>query len=245
MPVRVIIGNPPWRGASKNKLEFDEKVKAEYAPSGEKKMNWDDYEKFVCFAHQKMKAIDRGVIGIITSNNFLNAITKRQMRTALMRDFSAIYILNLHGDSLVGDMAPDGRPDKNVFDIKVGVSISLFVRDVSATGPCRVHYASIRSSSQKDKWRQVAEADLSIFHELDVAGFNRNFATTRWKESFAEDFSPFMPSDEAIGKTLSAYGDFWGLKQIFGLVNSGVETARDDLAIQMSESKIEEITSDL
>jgi type I restriction-modification system DNA methylase subunit len=29
MPVRVIIGNPPWRGASKNKLEFDEKVKAE------------------------------------------------------------------------------------------------------------------------------------------------------------------------------------------------------------------------
>ena len=242
MPIRVIMGNPPYSGASKNKGPFDEVFKAEYAPRGETKMNWDDYEKFIFFAHQKMKNIERGVIGIITNNNFLNAITKRQMRNALMRDFSAIYILNLHGKQ--GDLTSSGRPDKNVFDITIGVNVAFFIRDKTCDDACRIFYASIKSPSKKDKWRQVAEADFSLFEPLDVTKFNSDFAQTRWRNSFDQNISLFVPSDEATGKNLSVYGDFWGLKEIFQIFGSGIKTERDYITIQHSRSDIEKVVQD-
>ena len=43
----------------------------------------------------------------------------RKMRKSLARAFDEIYILNLHGDE---------KDDENVFDIRVGVCISLFVK---------------------------------------------------------------------------------------------------------------------
>lgn len=238
MPVRVIMGNPPYSGASKLKGEFDDVVKSTYAPKGETKMNWDDYEKFICFAHQKMKAIDRGVIGIITNNNFLNAITKRQMRNALMRDFDAIYILNLHGNSNIGETMPDGRPDKNVFDIKAGVAITFFIRKNGGNDTCDLYYAAIKSSSQKDKWRQVVEADLSIFKKLDVAGFNQKFGATRWQNRFDEKISLFVPSNDNIGAQITSYGDFWGMKDIFQIVAGSIKTDRDPLVIDFDSDEL-------
>lgn len=245
MPVRVIMGNPPYAGASKNKGDFDEVVKDSYAPKGETKMNWDDYEKFICFAHQKMKAIDRGVIGIITNNNFLNAITKRQMRNSLMRDFDAIYILNLHGNSNIGEIAPDGRPDKNVFDIKAGVAITFFIRKNGGNDHCDLYYAAIQSSNKKDKWRRVAEADLTIFEKLDVAAFNKGFGATRWQNRFDEDISLFVPSNDNIGAQIASYGDFWGVTDIFVEMNSGIQTKKDEIAIQYEHAEINSIIKDI
>ena len=58
-------------------------------------------------------------MGFITNNSFLDGRTHRKMREHLARAFDEIYILNLHGDE---------KDDENVFDIRVGVYISLFVK---------------------------------------------------------------------------------------------------------------------
>ena len=47
---------------------------------------------------------------------------------ALMQTFDKIFILNLHGNSLKKESAPDGSKDENVFDIMQGVSINIFVK---------------------------------------------------------------------------------------------------------------------
>ena len=235
-PIRVIMGNPPYSGASKNKGPFDDVLKKAYAPSGETKMNWDDYEKFICFAHQKMKAIDRGVIGVITNNNFLNAVTKRQMRNALMRDFDRIYILNLHGKQ--GEMLDTGEADRNVFDITVGVAITFLVKTGENKDGCDVFYGSLRSSSQKDKWRQVLEFGLAELKSFDVTGFNSKFAMTRWRSVFDQDLSIFIPSSEDVSEQLQRYGDFLGLKDIFHQVGSGIQTDRDKLVIDTNKSSL-------
>ncbi len=240
MPIRVIVGNPPYNVKSKNSGAIDDLVKDAYAPEGEKKMNWDDYVKFIRFAHNKMEKIDRGVIGIITNNSWLNAVTLRQMRNRLMRDFNAIYILNLHGNSLIGEQAPDGRQDSNVFDIRVGTCIALFVKTERKPKACRVAYADIQASKRVAKYKHLVQSDMRIFEPLDVAAFNHHFAATRWAKRFAEPLSFFVPSSDGFAEHLGVYGDFWGITDIFEEYGSGVKTDRDGLVIAYEIDELSE-----
>jgi len=59
-----------------------------------------------------------------------------------MESFTDIYVLNLHGSSKKQEVCPDGAKDENIFDITVGVAITLFVKEPGKTD-CRVHYADL------------------------------------------------------------------------------------------------------
>ena len=89
----------------------------------------DDYIKFIRFAHWKIDKGGMGVIGMITNNSYLSGLIHRGMRKKLLESFNEIYILNLHGNSRIGEKCPDGSKDENVFDIQQGVSIALFIKD--------------------------------------------------------------------------------------------------------------------
>ncbi len=142
--ILVVTGNPPYNNRSKNKslwmLGGKKEVKGKvhvheglldsYKPEGEKKLNLnDDYIQFIRYAHYKMSQVEKGIIGIITNNSYLNGITHRKMRAELLKEFDEIYILNLHGNGNIGETAPDGGKDENVFPIKsVGVAVVFFVK---------------------------------------------------------------------------------------------------------------------
>lgn len=119
----VILGNPPYNVKSKNKGDEILKLLQSYK-QGLNETNIqpldDDYIKFIRFAQWKLLEQNQkqGLMGFITNNSFLDGRTHRKMRQSLARAFDEIYILNLHGDS----------GDENVFDIRVGVCISLFVK---------------------------------------------------------------------------------------------------------------------
>ena len=239
------MGNPPYAGASQNTGDIDGLTKKAYAPTGETKLNWDDYVKFIRFAHhKKMESVDKGVIGIITSNTFLNAVTLRKMRNRLMQDFNAIYILNLHGNSLIGETTPDGKPDKNVFDIRVGVAITFLVKTGEQSKNCNVSYASIQSSTKRDKWKRIRQSDMTIFKPLDVAGFNQTFAQTRWSKHFVEHLSLFVPMEDEGRQLIPKYGDCWGVTDIFQQYGSGVKTERDHICIHQKQEDIEAVIHD-
>lgn len=122
----VILGNPPYNVKSKNKgAEILELLQSYKQGLKETKINLDDdYIKFIRFAQWKLieQKQQSGIMGFITNNSFLFGRTHRKMRESLAKTFDEIYILNLHGDST------EDKNDKNVFDIRVGVCISLFVK---------------------------------------------------------------------------------------------------------------------
>ncbi|MBU1626026.1 N-6 DNA methylase, partial [bacterium] len=56
--ILIVTGNPPYNVKSKNKKPWiTEKIDL-YKPIYEKKMNWDDYIKFIRYAHWKIKESD-------------------------------------------------------------------------------------------------------------------------------------------------------------------------------------------
>ncbi|MBC7258019.1 MAG: DUF559 domain-containing protein, partial [Chloroflexi bacterium] len=141
-PILVILGNPPYSGISANQNRWTEELlktdldgaqsyyTVDGRPLGEKNPKWlqDDYVKFLRFAQWKIHRAGRGIVAMITNHGYLDNPTFRGMRQSLLKTFDEIYILDLHGNSLKRETAPDGGPDENVFDIRQGVAIALFVK---------------------------------------------------------------------------------------------------------------------
>jgi len=132
IPILVILGNPPYSVSSENKSEFIEELMNDYKEDvrGERNIQplSDDYIKFIRFAHWKIDQAGKGILGFITNNSYLSGVVHRGMRGKLLETFDEIYVLNLHGSSRIGEKAPNGGKDENVFDIQQGVAISIFVK---------------------------------------------------------------------------------------------------------------------
>ena len=135
VPILVILGNPPYSGHSSNIGEWiSEEIKEYYQvdgkPLGEKNPKWlqDDYVKFIRFAQWKIDQSGEGVLGFITNHSYLDNPTFRGMRQSLVNSFNEIYILDLHGNNIKKEKAPDGSNDENVFDIQQGVAIAFFIK---------------------------------------------------------------------------------------------------------------------
>ena len=144
-PILVIMGNPPYSGISSNINAWTEKLlkedldgaqsyyKVDGKPLGERKL-WlqDDYVKFLRFAQWKIHKAGQGIVAMITNHSYLDNPTFRGMRQSLMQTFDEIYVLDLHGNSLKKETAPDGSLDENVFDIRQGVAIAVCVKNNQA-----------------------------------------------------------------------------------------------------------------
>jgi predicted helicase len=139
-PVMVVIGNPPYSAQSSNKSKWINQLMEDYKkePGGKEKLRernpkWlnDDYVKFIRYGQHFIEKNGEGILAYINNHNFLDNPTFRGMRWNLLKTYDKIYIINLHGNTTKKEICPDGKPDKNVFDIKTGVSINIFVKKKS------------------------------------------------------------------------------------------------------------------
>ncbi|MBU2552802.1 MAG: DNA methyltransferase, partial [Proteobacteria bacterium] len=154
----VIIANPPYSKISANMGEWainlakadvvdgvivQSYYKVDGTPLNEKKL-WlqDDYVKFIRLAQIQIGKTGVGTLGYISNHGFLGAPTFNGMRQSLMSSFSTIHIVNLHGDSNVGEQPPAGMSDVNVFDIQQGVAISLMCRSGTSLAS-KIHYSDV------------------------------------------------------------------------------------------------------
>ena len=222
-PILVILGNPPYSGHSankgdwiKNQIETYKKVDGK--PLGEKNPKWlqDDYVKFIRFAQWKIDQIGEGVLGFITNHSYLDNPTFRGMRQSLMNSFDEIYVLDLHGNSLKKEKAPDGSKDENVFDIQQGVAIALFVKIKQNTlSKILMHSGIWGAREQKYEWLTKHELNKTDWSELKPVS----------------PFYLFVPRDERLNKRFQSY---LSIPAIFPVNSVGIVTARDHLTIHWS-----------
>ncbi|EOJ0474763.1 type ISP restriction/modification enzyme [Campylobacter coli] len=242
----VILGNPPYNAKSKNKgediLELLKIYKQGLNDKNIQPLN-DDYIKFMRFAQWKLLEQNKkdlfeekkGLLGFITNNSFINGKTHRKMRESLYKSFDEIYILNLHGSD------KDAKNDENVFDIKVGVCISLFVKykDEPSNG-AKVFYYSTGDNNIFSRKEKFALLDDVRQKGLDAI---------KWEELSLDEPYFWFIKREFKNKE---YENFWALasdkaedkKSIFLNYSSGIQTEKDNIAIQLMKNKMEETLKD-
>lgn len=257
-PILVILGNPPYSGISANKGKWiDDLLKKGYTkpdgskddgyykvdgkPLGEKNPKWlqDDYVKFIRFAQWKIDQAGEGVLGFITNHSYLDNPTFRGMRQSLINSFNEIYFLDLHGNSLKKEKCPGGSKDENVFDIKQGVAIALFIKrkgnfpitplekssrlatEVGRGGfDCNVYHSGIWGLREK-KYDWLLQNDIK---------------TTNWQRlSPKSEFYFFIPREE---KLLKSYEKYPKITEIFPLNGVGMTTARDSFVIDRDKNTL-------
>ncbi len=245
-PILVILGNPPYSGHSANVSEKTVYVGAKNGntitrkertwigsmiedykavdgkPLGEKNPKWlqDDYVKFIRFAQWKIDQAGEGVLGFITNHSYLDNPTFRGMRASLMKSFDEIHVLDLHGNALKKEKCPDGSKDENVFDIRQGVAISLFIKKKAKKKGCLVYHAE-RWGKREQKYGWL---------------FDNSLKATKWQKLLPK--SPhylFVPRDEAL---LSHYQAFPKITDIFPVNSVGMVTARDHFSIHWTPEEV-------
>ena len=236
--VWVIIGNPPYSNFSKNKKPFIQSLISEYKKDlNEKKTNIDDdYIKFIRFAQSKIEGVKysykkgknsvtgeivgagEGIVGIITNNSYLNGVTHRTMRKSLLKTFDKIYILNLHGNSIIGE------PDKNVFDITVGVSIVIYIKLPKPIEQTEVYYYSTLDNNilkREDKYKFL---------------YNNDLETIDWIKLKPEE--PYFWFVKKNFTDKKKYEKGWQMNKIFKEYSVGIKTKVDKIAIDFNKKKL-------
>lgn len=190
----------------------------------EKNTKWllDDYVKFIRFAQSKIDSQESGIFAFISNNSFLDNPTFRGMRYSLMQSFDKIYILNLHGDVNKKEKAPDGSKDDNVFDIKQGVSINIFIKQNSKTKNTKIYYHDLYGK-RKDKYEFLYENDLN------------SIKWTLIKNN--EPFYLFLPQNNDL---LEEYNKGVSVKDMFILSSVGIVSAKDSILISTNTEKLKQ-----
>lgn len=183
----------------------------------ERNTKWlqDDYVKFIRFGQWRIEKTGCGVLAFITNHGYLDNVTFRGMRQSLLKTFTDIYIVNLHGNATKREVTPEGNVDENVFDIQTGVAISLFVKDSEKDVELAdVKYIDIWGR-RKDKNLWLNQNDLDTSAWIDI-------------ECRSPDYL-FIPQDAA---KKAEYDECFAIKDITLENGPGLLTARDRLTIR-------------
>ena len=232
-PILVIMGNPPYSVNAANANDWTERLlkqdldraKSYYKVDGKSlgernpKMLQDDYVKFLRFAQWKIHKAGKGILAMITNHAYLDNPTFRGMRQSLLNTFDEFHILNLHGNTLKREKAKDGGKDENVFDIRQGVAIAVFIK------------------SNMIKNKQILYSDLFGTRESKYIWLSHD-------ENLFESFKEILPTPPGYffiprnTEGISHYLNWKKLNEIFILNNVGIVTSRDDFVIGDDRGKL-------
>ena len=230
----VVIGNPPYSVTSANFNPFIDSLMDDYKKHvrGEQGLVAlaDDYLKFIRFSQMLLAVTRCGVWGMITNHGYLKGVIHRGVRKELVNQFNSIFVLDLHGDSNIGERVPMGRSNENVFDIQQGVAVAIGVRSV-ATGV-------VNAVRHSDLWgtRNEKYDDLAL-HAI---------SHRKWTDLHPVDPRYFLiPFDDA---NLSEYEDSPSIDELMAVNSCGVKTHRDGVVIDNDKnvlfSRISDIASE-
>lgn len=225
--INIIIGNPPYNVSSTNKNEWISRLIQPYKEGlTERKLNLDDdYIKFLRLAQTIADTSEHAIVGFITNNSYIDGITHRQIRKSLMSTFADIYILDLHGNVMKHEKAPNGERDENVFDITQGVSICLMVRNA------------------RKRTHSVFHFDLMGTRETKYAFLNsQGIEHIDWQSIEPDEEKALFVPFNADKRT--SYMSGIRVENLFPLFNSGIQTKCDALSVGIRQSDVENVISD-
>ena len=224
----VVIGNPPYNAGQVNENDnnknwkyetMDKRVRETYSQDSKttnKNALSDPYVKAIRWALDRIG--EEGVVVFVTNNSFFDGVAFDGMRKHLAADCHAIYILDLGGNVQKGLKVSDA----NVFGIRVGVSINLFVkkRENSSGPPHLFYYCTDEMWNKQQKFEFLtARRDIGTIEWESIQPDARHTWLT---QEIHDEFDTFIPMRTKVAKETKETA----VGAIFGTYSLGVSTCR-------------------
>ncbi len=241
LPVKIIIGNPPYSAGQTTANDNNANVKyplldktiedtyVKYSTATNKNSLYDSYIRAIRWASTRVK--DNGIVGFITNAGFLDSAVAAGVRKCLAEEFSNIYIFDLKGAvrGKSGDAAK--KTGGNVFDIMTGVCITILVKNQNAESHGNIYYHDIGDYLTREEKLQKIIDFKSITGIKQVDGFEQIIPDkfNDWLNQRDESFNNFIELGNKKDKQA---------KTIFANYSRGIATARDSWAYNSSKTKL-------
>ena len=238
-PIRVIVGNPPYSVGQKSENDnsknraypsLKKRIKDTYAKessAGLKKSLYDSYIRAIRWASDRIG--NKGVIGFVTNASFIDSNATDGLRKCLGKEFSEIYCFNLRGNQRTSSEQSRKEGGK-IFGSgsRTPVAITLFVKNPSIAGPCKIHYHDIGDYLSREQKLKIISEKSSI-EDIPWAVIHPNKAGD-WINHRSGDFEKLLP----LGNKKNDRSD----KTIFEIYSLGVSTSRDSWTYNFSRERL-------
>ncbi|WP_459108728.1 type ISP restriction/modification enzyme [Helicobacter pylori] len=220
-------GDKSVKNTNKDALKKLKQIHSKYKLQDEKNPKWllDDYVKFMRFAQNKIESLGHGLFGFISNNAFLDNPTFRGLRRSLLECYDELYILNLHGNARKKEKTPQGADDENVFNIKQGVSINLFVKKAQITKQ-KIHYYDVYGE-RAEKYAFLAQNDLNSIEWLELDPREPSYL--------------LLPLETRL---LDEYEQGFSVQKMFQVGGTGICSKKDHVVFHKTKESLLELLKD-
>ena len=236
LPIRVIVGNPPYSVGQKsandnnqndNYPTLDARIAETYAAqttATNKNSLYDSYIRAFRWASDRIK--ERGVVCFVSNGGWIDGSSSNGFRKCLADEFNSVYVFNLKGNQNTSDWRREGG---KVFDAgaKIGVAITMLVKNPDSGEHGAIHYHDIGDYlPREEKLSIVRGFALDGGIEWDEIEPDRYGDWLNQRDDSFYDFAPM-----GIAKRKAPLG-------IFEIWSAGLKTQRDPWAWGFSKASV-------
>lgn len=238
LPIRVIVGNPPYSVGQKSENDdnanesyptLDERIRTTYVEKADARLVKGAYDSYIrAFRWASDRIGEQGVVCFVSNAGWLRGAAMNGFRRCLAEEFDDIYVLDLRGNQRTQG-EESRREGGKVFGSgsRTPVSVTLLVKHAGDTHAGSIHYHDIgdylsREEKLTDTRGFAQEGNVPWISILpDKHG--------DWLDQRDDSFVTFAPL--GIEKMKNPLGMFENYSQ-------GVLTARDSWAYSFSRSGV-------
>ena len=235
LPIKVIIGNPPYNVAKSaaRHYELEKRIAETYAAKTEatnKNSLYDSYIKSFRWASDRIG--DSGVVAFVTNGGWLDGNAMNGFRKCLTEEFSHVYVFNLRGNQRTsGELSR--REGGKIFGSgsRAPIAITVLVKLPShKNGDVgEIHYHDIGDYLTREQKLKI----ISDFHDISGIPWKtlNPDAHGDWINQRNGEFDAFIPLAPE-----TKFDD--GSYSYFTLNSSGLKTGMDAIATGFSRAKV-------
>lgn len=210
LPIKVIIGNPPYSMGQRSENDnagnvvyehLDGRIRETFGARASvkaKKALYDSYVRAIRWGSDRLREAG-GVMAYVSGAAWIERAFADGMRRSLEEEFTSIHVFHLRGD-VRKNMLSKGRAGEgaNVFGqaSMTGVAITLFVRNPSSTASAKIFFHDI--GADQDRLQKLSR--ISSFGSVGGIQESRMWSEVKpdeygdWINQRAGDFDEFMPA---------------------------------------------------
>lgn len=240
-PIRVIVGNPPYRAKDKDntgnqntKYEYlDARIEETYVANADvnnKNSLYDHYIRAFRWASDRLikDGNDSGVICFVSNGGWLTSSTGVGVRRSFVEEFNSIYVYNLRGNQRT--QGEESRKEGGkIFDSgsRATIAITMLVRNPNSKERGVIHYKDIGDYLSREEKLGMLKQAVDEDPEWTILTPDEH---GDWLDKRDDSYQDFIPL--GLGKYKKPLG-------LFSTYSGGLKTQRDAWAVGFSLHDVE------
>lgn len=237
-PIRVIVGNPPYRAGDKDNTgnqntkypTLDKRIEETYAAGSNAVLKNSLYDHYIrAFRWASDRIGNSGIVCFVSNGGWLKGEASAGVRKCFVNEFNSIYVYNLRGNQRTQG-EESRREGGKIFDSgsRATIAIALLVKNPDSDEHGKIHYRDIGDYLSRDEKLKILEKAVDtdpewVELEPDAHG--------DWLDLRDDSFSGFIPCGMQNGTKKLDCG-------LFNIWSQGVKTNRDEWCYNFRKSTV-------